>query len=129
MRGGKRIKLKEIADKALDALPAGQVRNVLVHNRTNAETRMVAQRDLVLTDEMMKHRPVCPPVEMDAEDPLFLLYTSGRKQLLLLSFYSRVVAGSTGNPKGMEHTTGGYLTYASLTHKEVCVCTAPMLFS
>ncbi len=43
----------------------------------------------------------CPPESMDAEDFLFLLYTSG----------------STGHPKGLAHSTGGYLTYAALTHK------------
>lgn len=52
---------------------------------------------------MAKVDAVCPPEEMDAEDPLFILYTSG----------------STGKPKGVLHTTGGYLVYASLTHELV----------
>eukprot|EP00656_Telonema_subtile_P042978 TRINITY_DN4913_c0_g1_i2.p1 TRINITY_DN4913_c0_g1~~TRINITY_DN4913_c0_g1_i2.p1 ORF type:complete len:727 (+),score=138.45 TRINITY_DN4913_c0_g1_i2:66-2183(+) len=103
LRGGKHIKLKDIADQAVAGMSEGSVETVLVHNRTHNETKMTPGRDLVLWDEMEKQRPTCPPVEMDAEDPLFLLYTSG----------------STGNPKGMEHTSGGYLTYASLTHKEV----------
>ena len=45
--------------------------------------------------------PVCPPAEMNAEDPLFILYTSG----------------STGKPKGVVHTSGGYLVYAAMTHQ------------
>ena len=60
-------------------------------------------RDLWLEAEMARQRPVCPAPAMDAEDPLFLLYTSG----------------STGKPKGVLHTSGGYLTYASLTHETV----------
>jgi len=52
---------------------------------------------------MAAEKPVCPAETMNAEDPLFLLYTSG----------------STGNPKGMEHTSGGYITYAQLSHREI----------
>ena len=47
--------------------------------------------------------PDCPPLEMNAEDPLFILYTSG----------------STGKPKGVLHTTGGYMVWASFTHETV----------
>jgi acetyl-CoA synthetase len=60
-------------------------------------------RDLNYEEEIKKYRPVAPCVEMDAEDPLFILYTSG----------------STGKPKGVLHSTGGYLTYTSMTHKYV----------
>ena len=58
------------------------------------------RRDLWLREELVKASADCPPVEMNAEDPLFILYTSG----------------STGKPKGALHTTGGYITWASMTH-------------
>jgi acetyl-CoA synthetase len=62
-----------------------------------------AGRDIWLHEELVKVDADCPPVEMSAEDPLFILYTSG----------------STGKPKGVLHTGGGYLVYASLTHQHV----------
>ena len=62
-----------------------------------------AGRDIWLHEELVKVDADCPPVEMSAEDPLFILYTSG----------------STGKPKGVLHTCGGYLVYASLTHQHV----------
>ena len=64
---------------------------------------MTPGRDLWLHDELAKAAPDCAPVEMKAEDPLFILYTSG----------------STGKPKGALHTSGGYLVYASMTHQYV----------
>lgn len=60
-------------------------------------------RDYHMQEEMSKERPVCPAETMDSEDTLFRLYTSG----------------STGSPKGMEHSSGGYLVYASMTHKHI----------
>jgi len=54
-------------------------------------------------EAMSKADPECAPVEMDAEDPLFILYTSG----------------STGKPKGVLHTTGGYLVYANYTFEQI----------
>ena len=62
-----------------------------------------AGRDIWLHEELVKVDADCPPVEMSAEDPLFILYTSG----------------STGKPKGVLHTTGGYLVYAAITHQYV----------
>lgn len=64
---------------------------------------MQAGRDQWLEDVMARQRGVCPAEAMDAESPLFILYTSS----------------STGKPKGVIHTTGGYLLYASYTHRLV----------
>jgi acetyl-CoA synthetase len=101
LRGGKRIPLKNITDEAIRDIES--VEKVLVVNRTDAKVNMVQGRDLSYEEEIKKYRPVAPCEIMDAEDPLFILYTSG----------------STGKPKGVMHTTGGYLTYASFTHKYV----------
>ncbi len=101
LRGGKGIPLKAITDEAIKGLDL--VKTVLVVNRTSTKVPMVSGRDLNYEDEVKKHKAASPCTEMDAEDPLFILYTSG----------------STGKPKGILHTTGGYLTYASYTHKYV----------
>lgn len=101
LRGGKKLPLKAIADEAVKDLPF--VEKMLVVHRTDVKVPMKEGRDIHYEEEMKKFRPVAPCEEMDAEDPLFILYTSG----------------STGKPKGVLHSTGGYLTYASLTHKYV----------
>ncbi len=101
LRGGRKIPLKAIADEAVKDLPF--VEKMLVVHRTDMIVPMKEGRDLHYEEEMKKFRPVAPCEEMDAEDPLYILYTSG----------------STGKPKGVVHTTGGYLTYCSLTHKYV----------
>ncbi len=104
LRGGNAIALKRTADKAIEGLDL--IRTVLVAKRTDAEVNMKAGRDLWLHEEMDRQRSTCPAEWMSAEAPLFVLYTSG----------------STGRPKGVLHTTGGYLTYASLTHELVFDC-------
>lgn len=110
LRGGKPIALKNITDEAIKDIPF--VEKVLVVNRTSKKVNMVANRDLNYEEEIKKFRPVAPCEVMDAEDPLFILYTSG----------------STGKPKGVVHTTGGYLTYVSLTHKYVFNCLEDDIF-
>lgn len=101
LRGGKKIPLKNITDEAIKDISF--VEKVLVVHRTPEVVNMVSGRDIVYEEEIKKFRPVAPCEQMDAEDALFILYTSG----------------STGKPKGVVHTTGGYTTYASYTHKYV----------
>ena len=100
-RGGKTVPLKVNVDEALKECP--DVRHVVVLRHTGGDVDMVEGRDLDMAMEMKEASAECAPEPMNAEDPLFILYTSG----------------STGKPKGVLHTTGGYLTYASLTHKVV----------
>ena len=102
VRGGKPIPLKKNTDDALAKLPGNDAR-VLVVRRTGGKVPWNAARDIWLHDELPKVNAVCPPEEMNAEDPLFILYTSG----------------STGKPKGVLHTTGGYIVFASITHQYV----------
>ncbi len=101
LRGGKRIPLKQIVDRAVDGM--SMVTTVLVARRTDTEVPMQPARDFWLDEEKRKQRSTCTNEWMGAEDPLFVLYTSG----------------STGKPKGLMHTTAGYLTYAAMTHRLV----------
>jgi acetyl-CoA synthetase len=101
LRGGRTIPLKAIADRAIEGLSL--VGTVLVARRTATDVPMEQGRDHWLDEECAKQRSTCTAAWMGAEDPLFILYTSG----------------STGRPKGVMHTTGGYLVYASMTHKLV----------
>ncbi|MBX2987032.1 MAG: acetate--CoA ligase [Bdellovibrionaceae bacterium] len=103
-RGGKTVPLKKNVDQALQNLPG--VRAVVVVKNTGGAVPMKAGRDVWYEDAVRGEAATCPPESMGAEDPLFLLYTSG----------------STNKPKGVLHTTGGYLVFASLTHELVFDC-------
>ncbi|HKJ44760.1 MAG TPA: acetate--CoA ligase [Balneolales bacterium] len=100
-RGEKDIPLKDIADEALESCDT--VDKVIVCRRTNRDINIVEGRDLwwhmLIRNASKEHKAV----EMDSEDPLFILYTSG----------------STGKPKGVVHTVGGYMVYTSYSFRNV----------
>ncbi len=100
-RGGKAIPLKANVDEALKKAPG--VRHVIVVKHTGGQVTMSSPRDVWYHHATERAHKVCDPVELSAEDPLFILYTSG----------------STGKPKGVLHTTGGYLVFVSMTHEYV----------
>ena len=103
LRGGKRIPLKKFVDEALSIKGTECVKHVLVVRHTGTPVPMYEPRDRWYGELVAQQPNTCPPEVMDAEDPLFILYTSG----------------STGQPKGVLHTTGGYLVYAAFTHQTV----------
>ena len=101
LRGGRTVPLKQNVDAAI--VKSGIVERVLVVARTGAKVAMVEGRDVYYAEAATAVGAECPAAEMEAEAPLFVLYTSG----------------STGQPKGVLHTTAGYLVYAAMTHEYV----------
>ena len=100
-RRGTVVPLKKNVDEALKDVPT--VQNVVVVKRTGGEVTMAGGRDHWWHELVRQTSAVCEPEKLDSEHPLFILYTSG----------------TTGKPKGIMHTTGGYLLGAALTTKWV----------
>ena len=100
-RRGEVFALKPAADEAIGSTPT--IEHVVVVRRGGNDVTMVPGRDVWYHDLIAAADPVCPAEPMDSEQLLFLLYTSG----------------TTGKPKGIMHTSGGYLTQVAFTHKFV----------
>jgi acetyl-CoA synthetase len=101
LRRGSPMAMKEKIDGILPGLPG--LEHVVVVDRCGTGCAMEPGRDVDWHEALAAAEPVCEPEPMDAEDPLYILYTSG----------------STAKPKGIVHTTGGYLTQVAATHRMV----------
>ncbi len=101
LRRGAPMPMKEKVDTILADLP--DLEHVIVVNRCDTGCEMAAGRDVDWHEAVAAAEPDCEPEPMEAEDPLFILYTSG----------------STAKPKGIVHTTGGYLTQVAASHRMV----------
>ena len=101
-RKGKAHPIKEAVDHALQDASCPSIEHVLVVQRTNSDVAL-SDKDIWWHEALAKAAPEHEAVGFDSEHPLFILYTSG----------------TTGKPKGILHTTGGYLTGASYTHRTV----------
>jgi acetyl-CoA synthetase len=100
-RKGKTAPVKDRVDEVMDDLPTLQT--IVVVRSKGTPCQMKAGRDVYYDEILADADPECPPEQLDAEHPLYILYTSG----------------STAKPKGILHTTGGYLTGVSATHRYV----------
>jgi len=100
-RRGTLVELKAAADEALVDCPS--IQHVITVRRTSGDHPFTPGRDLWWHDLIAEQSPECPAEPMEAEDPLFMLYTSG----------------TTGKPKGIVHTTGGYMTQVAASHRMI----------
>ena len=101
LRGAKKTPLKEIADEALKS--CSTIETCVVYKRTEVDVNMEPQRDVWWHDEMNNADLDCDATTMNSEDELFILYTSG----------------STGSPKGVVHSTAGYMAYTEYSFRNV----------